>query len=73
MALLKYLKLAKDCLPDPKGSLTGLVSPRIITSANLEVQQLLAKDKTGKRQGPLQEVNNLCSVLHIHSRVHFNS
>ena len=32
MALLKYLKPVKDCLPDPKGSLAGSVPPRIITS-----------------------------------------
>ena len=52
MALLKYLKPAKDCLPDPKGSLAGSVPPRVITSANLEVQQLLAKDKIEqKRRG----------------------
>ena len=56
MALLKYLKSVKDCLPDPKGSLAGSVPPRIITSANLEVQQLLAKDKTKqKRRGPYKK------------------
>ena len=49
MALLKYLKPAKDCLPDPKGSLAGSVPSRAITSANLEVQQVLAEDKKGKR------------------------
>ena len=53
MALLKYLKLAKD---NPKGSLAGSVPPRIITSANLEAQQLLAKDKTErKRRGPYKK------------------
>jgi len=51
MPLLKYLKLAKDCLPDPKGSLAGLVPPSIITNANLEVQQLLAYDKTEQKRG----------------------
>ena len=56
MALLKYLKPAKDCLPDPKGSLSGSVPPHVITSANLEVQQLLAKDKTErKRRGPYEK------------------
>ena len=53
MALLKYLKPAKDCLPDPKGSLAGSLPPRIITKANLEVQRLLARDKTErKKRGP---------------------
>ena len=56
MVLSKYLKPAKDCLPDPKGSLAGLVPPRVITSANLEIQQLLAKDKTErKRRGPYKK------------------
>ena len=50
MALSKYLKLAKDRLPDPKESLAGLVPPRVIMSANLEVQQLLAKDKTERKR-----------------------
>ena len=35
MALLKYLKPAKDCLPDPKRSLAVSVPPRVINSANL--------------------------------------
>ena len=55
MALLKYLKPAKDCLPDPKGSLVGSVPSRAITSANLEVQQVLAEDKKGKRRGPYKK------------------
>ena len=56
MVLLKYLKQAKDCLPDPKGSLAGSVPPHVITSANLEVQQLLAKDNTEqKRRGPYKK------------------
>ena len=56
MALLKYLKPAKDCLSDPKGSLVGSVPPRIIINTNLEAQQLLAKDKTErKRRGPYKK------------------
>ena len=58
MVLLKYLKPAKDCLPDPNGSLAGSMPPRVtcITNANLEVQQLLAKDKTErKRRGPYKK------------------
>ena len=51
MALLKYLKPAKDCLPDPKGSLAGSVLSHIIMSANLEAQQLLAEDKTVSGKG----------------------
>ena len=50
MALLKYLKPAKDCLPDQKGSLAGSMPPCVITSANVEVQQLLAKDKTERKR-----------------------
>ena len=50
MALLKYSKPAKDCLPDPKGSLAGSVPSRIITSANLEVEQLLAEDKIEQKR-----------------------
>ena len=30
MALLQYLKPAKDCLPDPKGALAGSVPSRTI-------------------------------------------
>ena len=56
MALLKYLKPAQGYLPDPKGSSAGLVPPRVIMSINLEVQQLLAKDKTEqKRRGPYKK------------------
>ena len=56
MVLLKYLKPAKDCLPDPKGSLAELMPPRVITSTNLEVQQLLANDKTErKRRDPYEK------------------
>ena len=56
MVLLKYLKPAKGCLPDLKGSLAGSVPPRVITSATLEVHQSLAKDKTErKRRGPCKK------------------
>ena len=56
MALLKYLKPAKNCLPDPEGSLAGSVPSRVITNANLEVQQLFAEDKTEwKRQGAFKK------------------
>ena len=50
MALLKYLKPAKDCLLDLKGSLAGSVPPHVITNANLKVQQLLAKNKTERKR-----------------------
>ena len=42
---IKYLKIS-----DLKGSLAGSVPPRIIMSANLEVQQLLTKDKTERKR-----------------------
>ena len=50
MALLKYSKPAKGCLPDPKRSLAGSVPSRVITSANLEVEQLLAEDKIEQKR-----------------------
>ena len=55
MAFLQYLKPAKDCLPDPQGPLAGSVPSHAITSANLEVQQLLADDKKGKKRGPYKK------------------
>ena len=48
MALLKYLKPAKDHLPNPKGSLAASVLSCAIAQANLEVQQLLTDDKKEK-------------------------
>ena len=44
MALLKYLKPAKDRLFDPRGSFAALVPLRVIMQANLKVQQLLSDD-----------------------------
>ena len=52
MALLKYLKPAKERFPDPKGSLVASVPSRAIAQANLEVQQLLTDSKKEKKQGP---------------------
>ena len=37
MAFLKYLKPAKDCSPDPRGSLAASVPSYAIEQANLEV------------------------------------
>ena len=51
MALLKYLKPAKDRLPDPRGSLAASVPSRAVAQANLEVQQLLSDaDSKGKNE-----------------------
>ena len=40
MTLYKYFK-KKDCLPDPRGSLSLAITPRVIASVNQEVEQEL--------------------------------
>ena len=54
MALLKYLKVNKDGLPNPKGSLSGTIPSCAIARANREVQQLLSQENGGKR-GPYKK------------------
>ena len=64
MALLKYLKVNKDRLPNPNGSLSGTIPSRAIAQANLEVQQLLSQENRGKR-GPYKKYVifvNLCAL-----------
>ena len=55
MALWKYLKVNKDRLPNPNGSLSGTIPSRAIAQANWEVQQLLVSQENGRKRGPYKE------------------
>ena len=50
MALLKYFK-RKHELVNPRGSLSSSISPRVIASANCEVEEEIRK-VTEKKRGP---------------------
>ena len=63
MVLLKYLKPAKDYLPNPRGSLTASVPSRAIAQANFEVQQLLSNADSKKKQGPYNKQVFLCYTV----------
>ena len=52
MALWKHLKVNKDRLPNPNGSLSGTIPSRAIAQVNQEVQQPLVSQENGGKQGP---------------------
>ena len=49
MSICRYFKPA-DGLPDPKGTLSGHITPEAISMANTEVQKALSEQ--GKKRGP---------------------
>ena len=52
MALWKYLR-NKDCLPDPRGSLSTVVPAKAISSANEAVRcEIEVSSSSKKRRGP---------------------
>ena len=61
MALLKYLKPAKDCLPDLRGFMAAPV-PLHMMQANLEVQQLLSDGKMEKSKVLTISKDLKCSI-----------
>ena len=60
--MLKYLKVNKDGLPDPNGSLSGIIPSHAIAQANLEIQQLISQENGGKRE-PYKKYIYLCTSV----------
>ena len=48
MSILKYLKLNKGGLPDPRGDLSSSISPKAIALTNREVE---VEQKKAKKHG----------------------
>ena len=64
--MLKYLKVNKDGLPDPKGSLSGTIPSRAIAQANREIQQSVSQENGGKQE-PYKKYIYLCVSVCIGS------
>ena len=51
MSLWKYFK-AKDGLPSPSGSLSNIMTLRVVALANKEVDKVMGEAKKQKKRGP---------------------